>query len=212
MTKFKLEGLSDAEQSDFDQASEEYLQAQVAKMDETIETTVGQNLKRFRLRRKYKKQDMARFMKVAARTYYAYEEGQRAIPSDALVNLCDATDADLHLLLTGRRAYEDYQVVRAAMADAKLISDMLQNDYPDLDLSFHAKIANYVLTTNWGDLPRMHPDVIKDAVYEFTRFRYFPEHLPSPPWFEEYDGDRDRYERDVKAWQAAIDYNTGEPT
>jgi len=71
--------------------------------------SVHENLRQFRIRKGYKKQEMAAIMEITPRTYYIYEKGERAIPSTALVKLAALTRCDLNEILMGRLAPSNEQ-------------------------------------------------------------------------------------------------------
>jgi hypothetical protein len=120
-----------------------------------------------------------------------------------LVNLATITKIDLNELMLGRRATPDAQIAQAAIVDMQLIMKMLRAEYPDMDADTRYEVACCAITTDWGDWPRMHPEIIHAALFKVTQYRYFPEDLPAPPFLEDYDGDRDSYEKDLEEWQAA---------
>ena len=205
MSDFKFEKRSGTEQAKFDHERDADFEAQQSDLANIPQSPMHNNLREFRLNRKFKKQQMAEFMGVTTRTYYAYEKGTRAVPSDALINLATKTNVDLHHLLVGRRIRQDASVVLAAMIDAQLISKKLRENYPDMAAETRAKIASYEVPTDWAEWPRMHPAVIDAAIFKFTRYRYFPEDLPAPPFFEDYHDDPGGYVLDMQAWQDIVE-------
>ena len=130
-SNYKLPRVADGAQTDLEY--DEYISSDEAQLQGTESTPPHKNLKKFRLEKKYKKQEMATFMRVTSRTYYAYEEGLRAIPSNALTSLAATTDVDLHFILTGHKATNDAKTVRIAIADAHIIDRQLISTYPDMD-------------------------------------------------------------------------------
>lgn len=167
-------------------------------------SSVSDNLKAFRRSRRLKKMDVANFMGVTTRTYYAYESGQRSIPSEALVKLAIETDVDIHELLMGRPATKDADIVRAALIDARAINFSLRRSHPELDETTRILVANTCISTDWGSLPRVHPKVIDAAILDCDYENFLKLDVPSPPDFRDYRGDFQRYEADMAAWNAIV--------
>ena len=158
------------------------------------------------------KQQIADLMGVTTRTYYAYEKGTRAIPSDALVRLATLTRADLNEILMGRPASNQAQVMRSGLEDMRILDGLLRSNYPELDEEDRNKVGRRLVTTDWGDLPRMHPEAIRRAVSETTRYRDEPLELPAPPLFEEFGGRQNDYEQALLDWHRMVDDNFNEPS
>lgn len=163
---------------------------------------VHENLLRFRVRRKLTKQRMAELMEVTPRSYYAYEKGQRPIPSDALVRLAILTGGDLNEILLGRPARHDGGNVKQLLENFRRVLEYLERAYPKMDEKTRVDIAHRHTTTDWDGLPSLSPAVIQDFVKMLTRYRFHPEDLPPPPTYENYEGDDEAYEKAMAAWEA----------
>jgi transcriptional regulator with XRE-family HTH domain len=151
------------------------------------------------------KNEMAELLGVTSRTYYAYERGLRPIPSTTLVKLAMVTGADLNEILLGRPARTNFETVRHAVDDLMSIRAYLVSEYPEMDEPTRTKVARFAVTTDWQGWSRMHPSVIRDAVRMVTCYRFHPEDIPAPPYWEEYEGRTDEYEEAMTEWQAKID-------
>lgn len=211
MVNFKLAPRPDMHRAKNGKEYQIFLDRRLIEIRNQPVSPVHKNLQDFRLSHKLKKQEMAEFMGVTPRTYYAYEKGQRAVPSDALVGLATMTRADLNEILMGHSASTEFQTIQAALEDMNLIMKLLKTDHPEISGKIRYKIAHYVLTTDWGRVPRMHPESIRRAISRFTRYRDVPQDLPPPPFFEDYGKDQRQYEKDMKAWQTMVDENFDEP-
>lgn len=166
---------------------------------------IHQNLRIYREKMKLQKKEMATLMEVTSRTYYAYEEGVRAIPAPCLVRLAILTGGDLNEILMGRPVAPKPQVIESAIADFVIVMRFLDTEYEDMDLKTATDIARMVVSTDWNGLPRIHPEMIRDAVRLVTRYRFHPEDLPAPPMYNDYGGDDERFEEDAASWQRIVD-------
>jgi len=209
MCAFRIAGSGDPEDTMDGKEYQKFLDRQ--RMEERYgpDAPVHENLLRFRIRKRLKKQQIAELMGVTTRTYYAYEKGTRAIPSDALVKLATLTRADLNEILMGRPASNQAQVIRSGLEDMRIADGLLRSNYPELDEEDRHKVTRRIVTTDWGNLPRMHPEAIRRAVEQTTMYRDEPLSLPAPPLFEAFDGLQDDYEQAVKDWQQLVDDNFG---
>ena len=169
------------------------------------DSPLHENLRKLRERLNLKKQEMAEIMDVTPRTYYAYEEGARSIPSNTLVKLAARTGVDLNTLLLGRSGTVDRNLVQSAIDDMVKIAGFLKKNYPDMDMSTAIKVARFSVTFDWQGWPRLHPEIIRDAVRMVARYRFHPEDLPAPPFWERYGEDQALYEENMAAWQAMVD-------
>lgn len=167
------------------------------------------NLQALREKLNLKKNEMAELMDVTSRTYYAYEQGLRPIPSTTLIKLATATGADLNEILLGRSAPTDLQAVRCAVDDLMLIMKFLGVEYPEMDMQTRLEVSRFAVTTDWQGWSCMHPSIIRDAVRIVTRYRFHPEDLPPPPFWKDYGGEHNQYEEAMRAWQVKIgeDFN-----
>ncbi|MGJ8609540.1 MAG: helix-turn-helix domain-containing protein [Octadecabacter sp.] len=168
------------------------------------------NLLRFRLKKRLKKQTVAEMMNVTPRTYYSYENGSRPIPSDALVRLATLTGADLHEILMGRPAAINADVIKAGLIDMEIIERMLIKDNPEIDESTRSKVVRRVVTTDWGELDRMHPSAIRRAIATVTRYSSDPTSQPAPPYYKDYEDRPEDYEQAMLEWQSVVDDNSSE--
>lgn len=163
------------------------------------------NLRALREKLKFKKNEMAELMEVTSRTYYAYEQGLRPIPSTTLIRLARITGADLNEILMGRPAPTDLQTIRCAIDDLMLIMKFLGVEYPEMDMRTRLEVSRLTVTTDWQGWSRMHPSIIRDAVRMVTRYRFHPEDIPAPPYWEDFGEKQEQYEAAMEAWQAKID-------
>lgn len=138
-------------------------------------------------------------MDVTPRAYFAYENGDRAIPSVALQKLAERAGCDVHQILLGRPAPTQHVAVQTAIGELRATIEFLGSAYPNMDLPTRLKVACYLVENEWENQPRMHPGTIHDAVRTTTRFRFFPEELPPPPDWEHYENE-DAFESDMAEW------------
>jgi transcriptional regulator with XRE-family HTH domain len=170
---------------------------------------VHENLRRFRKTRRLQQKEIAALMEVTSRTYRDYEKGIRPVPSDALVRLAVLTGGDLNEILLGRPAETRPETVEGALNDYYVILRFLSVEYPDMDLVTSADIARFALIHDWQGMPRVHPEVIRDAVRMKTRYRFHPEDIPAPPFWEDYGDDQDLFEEHTAEWQRQVDEDRG---
>lgn len=211
MCAFKLVGSGDPEDTMDGKEYQKFLDRQRVEERYGPDAPVHDNLLRFRIRERLKKRQIAELMGVTTRTYYAYEKGTRSIPSDALVKLATQTRADLNEILMGRPESNQAQVMRSGLEDMKILDGLLQSNYPELDEKDRHKVTRRIVTTDWGNLPRMHPEVIRRAVAQTTMYRSEPLELPAPPLFEDFGGRQEDYEQALKGWYQLVDDNFGKP-
>lgn len=171
---------------------------------------VHDNLRRFRIRNGFKKQQMAEFMEVTRRSYYTYEEGERAIPSSALVKLAIVTNADLNEILLGRPSLTKQQTIETTVQELSATIEFLGVSYPKMDLATRLKVACFFARYDWGDVMRLHPENIREAVKVVTGYRFHPEELPAPPLFEDFGERQDLYEEALAAWNGLAGESEGE--
>ncbi|GFE64361.1 helix-turn-helix domain-containing protein [Litoreibacter roseus] len=171
--------------------------------------SVHANLKQFRIRNGYKKQDLAQIMEITPRTYYAYEEGKRAIPSTALVKLAALTRCDLNEILLGRPAPSNQQSIRKSVDDLNATIEFLHAAYPKMDLATRLEVACFVVKSDWQNTVRMHPENIREAVKVITRYRFHPEELHAPPCREDFDERQDLYEEAMAEWEGIVEEDIG---
>lgn len=143
--------------------------------------TIHQNLQKYRKSMRLKKKEMAEIMEITPRTYYAYETGARPIPTPCVVRLAILTGGDLNEMLLGRPATPKSETIESAISDFVAVMCFLDLEYEDMDTKIKADIARLVVSTDWHGLPRMHPEMIRDAVRLVTKYRFHPENLPAPP-------------------------------
>lgn len=165
---------------------------------------VHEHLRSFRSQRGLKKRDMASLMEVTTRTYYDYEEGNRPVPSDALVRLAVLTGGDLNQILLGRSAEPRPQTIESAINDFRTILLFLDVEYPKMDMNTRSEVARFALIHDWQGMQRVHPAVIRDAVKITTGYRFHPEDIAAPPSWEDYE-DQDQFEKDMAEWQRQVD-------
>lgn len=168
------------------------------------DSPIEENLREFRRRQGLKKKDVAELMGVTSRTYYAYELGTRSIPSDALIKLATMTRVDLNQILMGRPAEIDHQSVRSAIDDLMKILKFLGENYPKMDMNTRLSVARHAVTSDTGDWPRMHPQMIEGSVKTITGYRFHLADIPSPPNPDHYGDNMEQYEKDDAAWTAAV--------
>ena len=166
--------------------------------------SVHKNLRRYRLAEGLKKSDMARLMEVTARTYYGYEQGARPIPSDALVQLGIFRGADLNEVLLGQSRETDSEAADRILNEVFKIMDYLANEYREMDGETARAAADIVIKLRRDGLPRLHPEVIKDAILIVTGYWFHPEDIPALPDEEQYDGDYRAFEAAFAEWQRAV--------
>lgn len=167
--------------------------------------SVHTNLKQFRIRNGYKKQDLAQIMEITPRTYYAYEEGKRAIPSTALVKLAALTRCDLNEILLGRPAPSNQKSIQKSVDDLNATIEFLHAAYPKMDLATRLEVACFVVKSDWQNTMRMQPENIREAVRVVTRYRFHPEELHAPPHWEDFDKQQETYEGAMAEWESIVE-------
>ncbi len=168
---------------------------------------VHENLRKFRLKRKLKKHEMATLMEVTPRTYYSYEEGKRSIPSDALAKLAVRTGGDLNVILLGRPAEVTSETATAILNEFRAALKYLDARYSDMKPETKGKIAYAHAAKKFGRdvMPEAHD--LTDTVKIVTGYRTVG--FPAPPFWEDYGDDQEQYEKDDAAWQAMVDEELG---
>ncbi|WBU64566.1 helix-turn-helix domain-containing protein [Paracoccus aerodenitrificans] len=170
------------------------------------EKALHENLRDYRIKHQLTKQQMSDLLEVTPRTYYAYEEGLRPVPSPAIVRLAILTGGDLNEILLGRPAPFAHQTTaQTVINEAIVVMKYLAITYPEMGIEDRYQVARFHATTSFGEFPRMHPGTIRDCVRIVTRYRFHPEDIPAPPNHEAYGDDHERWELDMAAWQKAID-------
>jgi transcriptional regulator with XRE-family HTH domain len=172
--------------------------------------TVHDNLRRFRIRNGFKKQEMAEFMEVTRRSYYTYEEGKRAIPSSALVKLAIVTQADLNEILLGRPSVTKQLTIETTVRELNATIEYLGVSYPKMDLATRLKVACFFAKYDWGDVRRVQAENIREAVRVVTGYRFHPEELPPPPLAEHFGERQDLYEEALASWNSLVGENDAE--
>jgi len=201
MSEFEYLFRSEAEEADYEAHLAELQEAQHFTDQNAPVGSISENLISFRRRRGLKKVDVARIMGVTARTYFAYENGQRSIPSDALINLAVQTGVDIHQVLMGKPAVPDANIVRAALVDAAKIQAFIEKKHPEMEGATRNTVVRTCITTDWAGWPRVHPRAINAAVTRCTAYNPLHSELPAPPDFRDYRGDSKRYETDLADWE-----------
>ena len=171
--------------------------------------SVHENLRQFRIRKGYKKQEMAAIMEITPRTYYIYEKGERAIPSTALVKLAALTRCDLNEILMGRLAPSNEQTTHRTVDDLNTTIDYLKHIYPKMDLATRLEVACFVVKNDWQGTKRMQPSNIREAVKVITRYRFHPEGLSAPPHWADYGEHQDLYEKADAEWNRIVEEDFG---
>ncbi|WP_299592280.1 helix-turn-helix transcriptional regulator [uncultured Tateyamaria sp.] len=169
------------------------------------EGTIHDNLRNYRVRLGFTKQQMAEILEVTPRTYYAYEEGHRAVPTPAIAHLAILTGGDLNEIILGRPAPRSGKAARVVIDEAIVVLKFLAVKYPDMSLEDRYKVIRLHALDDLDSFPRMHPDIIRDFVKIVTRYKFHPEDLPAPPFHEDYGDDHDGWERDMAEWQRMVD-------
>lgn len=172
--------------------------------------TVHGNLRRFRMSRGYKKQEMAQLMEMTERSYYDYEAGKRSIPSSALVKLAILTGADLNEILLGRLALTNQQTIENTVKELNSAIEFLGVKYPEMDLETRLKVASFFARYDWQNTVRLHPGNLRDAVRAVTGYRFHPEELPGPPDAEGFGDRHDLYDEALEAWEKMVRENLGD--
>lgn len=209
MPEFRFAAMSEQEEA----AAELEMQLESERQDDEIRHgqlgSVHENLRRFRIRKGFNKQSMAEIMDVTPRAYYSYEKGNRAIPSTALVKLAVFTRCDLNEILMGRLAPSNDQTKMAAINDLKTTIEYLEQIYPKMSLETRLEVACFVVKHDWLGAKRMTPGNIRDAVIIVTRYRFHPEELEAPPYWEDYGDRQDLYDEAFAEWERIVEEDIG---
>lgn len=166
--------------------------------------TVHANLRQFRIRSGYKKQEMAQLMEITERSYYDYEAGKRSIPSSALVKLAILTGADLNEILLGRLALTNQQTIENTVRELNSAVEYLGVKYPKMDLATRLKVASFFARYDWQNTVRLHPENIREAVKVITGYRFHPEELSGPPNSEDFGERQDLYSEALETWEKMV--------
>ncbi|TQM93617.1 helix-turn-helix domain-containing protein [Roseinatronobacter monicus] len=209
MTGYKLKTGTEEDWSRLEAREQLRFEVEQKDIENAPVSPLHENLRHLRMRMKLKKQEMADLLEITPRTYYTYEEGARPIPSTTLVRLAVRTGVDLNKLLLGRSASANPQLVQSAIDDMFHIMKYLTREYPKMDMTDKLEVARFSVSFDWQGWPRLHPDMIRDAVKMVTRYRFHPEDLPAPPDPEHYGEDTERYQEDEAIWQAMVDEDLG---
>lgn len=201
---FKLQGF-DGTREQQQEAEEAAMQAMIndQTLAQALSVKVHENLEAFRRKRKFKKAEMAEMMGVSARSYYMYETGKRAIPSSALVQLEAFTGADLNEVLLGGSKAPKLDEIKFVVDEAIKALCFLGHNYENMPMKTKRDVIDKMFA--WQpDGVRARPADIVDAVKSVTRYKYHPEDLPAPPFWENYGEDQEAYERDMEAWEEIV--------
>lgn len=201
---FKLQGF-DGTREQRQEAEEAAMQAMIndQTLAQALSVKVHENLEAFRRKRKFKKAEMAEMMGVSARSYYMYETGKRAIPSSALVQLEAFTGADLNEVLLGGSKAPKLDEIKFVVDEAIKALCFLGHNYENMPMKTKRDVIDKMFA--WQpDGVRARPADIVDAVKSVTRYKYHPEDLPAPPFWENYGEDQEAYERDMEAWEEIV--------
>lgn len=187
------------------EAEETAMQAMIndQTLAQALSVKVHENLEAFRRKRKFKQAEMAEMMGVSARSYYMYETGKRAIPSSALVQLEAFTGADLNEVLLGGSKAPKLDEIKFVVDEAIKALCFLAHNYENMPMKTKRDVIDKMFA--WQpDGVRVRPADIVDAVKSVTRYKYHPEDLPTPPFWEDYGEDQEAYERDVAEWEKMV--------
>jgi transcriptional regulator with XRE-family HTH domain len=195
------------EEDDAERAAQQHMQEKFGARGQLHE-----NLRLFRERNKLSKQEMAELLEVSARTYYAYENGQRVPGADAIAQLIMLTGGDANELLLGRPLPRTAKSTAAIVDEAIVVLRFLAMKYPEMHVNDRYKVARMWALADLDGVPRMHPDVIRDFVKIVTRYRFHPEDIPAPPDHEDYGDDHEAYERDMAEWQRMVEEDSSPPS
>ena len=202
---FKLQGF-DGTREQQQEAEEAAMQAMIndQTLAQALSVKVHENLEAFRRKRKFKKAEMAEMMGVSARSYYMYETGKRAIPSSALVQLEAFTGADLNEVLLGGSKAPKLDEIKFVVDEAIKALCFLGHNYENMSMKTKREVIDRMFA--WQpDGVRARPADIIDAVKSVTRYKYHPENLPAPPFWADYGGNQEAYDRDMEAWEKLVD-------
>lgn len=205
MSEYILKAKTDRENAKLELEEQNRMHRDLMEIENAPVSPVHENLLNLRRRNGYNRQEMSELMGVTPRTYYNYELGKRAIPSNILVKLATSTGTDLNTLLMGRAGDTDLKVVKSAFEEISKITSILVKEYPTMTLDDRYEVARFSLTYDWKNWPRMHIEMIREAVKIVTRFRYHPEDLPAPPQWEAFDGNQNAYSRALAEWEQMAD-------
>lgn len=174
------------------------------------EGAIHDNLRKYRVRLGITKQQMAELLDVTPRTYYAYEQGHRAVPSPAIAQLAILTGGDLNEIILGRPAPRSGKATQVVIDEAVVVLKFLAVKYPKMTMEDRYKVVRLHALDDLIGFARMHPSVIRDFVKIVTRYKFHPEDIPAPPFHEDYGEDHERWERDMAEWQKAVDEDTSD--
>lgn len=168
------------------------------------EGAIHDNLGKYRVQLGFTKQQMAEILEVTPRTYYAYEEGHRAVPTPAIAQLAILTGGDLNEIILGRPAPRSTKGAQVAIDEAIVVLKFLAVKYPSMSTEDRYKVVRLHALAELDGLPRMHPDIIRDFVKIVTRYKFHSEDLHAPPFHEDYGDDHEGWERDMADWQRIV--------
>ncbi|MEL6683299.1 MAG: helix-turn-helix transcriptional regulator [Pseudomonadota bacterium] len=166
------------------------------------------NLQKFRISRGLKKSEMAQMMGVSAKSYYLYEVGKRAIPSNALVRLEAFTGADLNEVLLGAPKTPTHERTQYIVDEAIKALCFLGHEHPDMPMQTKRLVVDEMF--RWlRDMEKAKPSDVVEAVKLVTRYKYNQEKLPAPPFWEDYGGDQEAFDRDMAVWEKMVEEDLG---
>lgn len=205
MSEYILKAKTDREDTQLELEEQNRLHRELIEIENAPVSPVHENLRNLRRRMGFNRQEIAELMGITPKSYYNYEQGKRSIPSHTLVRLASSTGADMNTLLMGRAAETDLKVVRTAIDEMFKIMGTLINKYPKMPMDVRFEVARFSVTHDWGNWPRMHIEMIREAVKMVTRFKYHPEDLPPPPQWEAFDGNQMAYRQALAEWEQMAD-------
>jgi len=206
--KFPLDTRSPEEKANDERQEEERLEKDEALRRFAPEGAIHENLRKYRQRLGITKQQMAELLDVTPRTYYAYEQGHRAVPSPAIAQLAILTGGDLNEILLGRPALRSGKATQVVIDEAIVVLKFLAVKYPKMTMEDRYKVVRLHALDDLHGFARMHPSIIRDFAKIVTRYKFHPEDIPAPPFHEDYGDDHERWERDMADWQKAVDEDT----
>jgi len=124
----------------------------------------------FRLRKQWKlsQTEMGKLMGVSLRTYRFYEQGERAVPSEAIKELLIMTDCDLEELFTGKPSVVAPEKAKALLQHYDRVQDALLYVHPNLTIGEVRKLAHVYVTVSDAEQPI---DVDKVSYFYDAMFR-----------------------------------------
>ena len=114
---------------------------------------IDKGLQRLRKQWKLSQTEIGKLMGVSLRTYRFYEQGERAVPSEAIKELLIMTGCDLEELFTGRPSVIAPEKAEALLQHYDQVQDALLSVHPSLTIDELRKLSHVYVAVSDSEQP-----------------------------------------------------------